>query len=252
MIIKFTQHFSFFGQVRETIDKPIKKLYVAGSMEPLKSSFTIHGRARLQERTAFEDIDVDGLISDGLAVNVGREVETQVVHWLLWSEADQKSFVVVRDEGNSEVLTIMEYRKNPPPRFNPHFEGIAKGLVFWKRQPSLAEANLPLLKIHHPNFRLVCDVVFRTLSSGREKISLNFIRKVRPFLGEISNFGKIWQDKGFLERLARKLRKFKSPVVLEQVFVRLNKGEAFNAFAPGFIFEIPREIEPPVPNLLAS
>ena len=60
-----------------------------------------------------------------------------------------------------------------------------------------------------------------------------FGRKVDLRLDEILNFERLWEDPGFLGHFAKRLRKFRGEIVLEQLFVRLNNdGEAFKMFSP--------------------
>lgn len=202
-----------------------------------KSRFTIHGFARLQERTAFEDVDVDGLISGGFAVNIGIELGTQKVHWLLWSEADNECFVVIRDEVTKEILTVLtlEYHNNIAWPVIKDFVARAERIATERSKPSLAEADLSSLKIHHPEARLLCDFVFRPVSG-----QMTLTRRIEPLLRDVTNFGRLWEDHYILDQFRRKAAKFVGGVVLEQLFVRLNKtGDAFKSYSPGITIEVP-------------
>ena len=201
---------------------------MAGRLSP--SHFTTHGFARLKERTALETIDVDGLISGGFAVNLGMEVGTKKVHWLLWSEENEECFVVIRDEANFTILTVLPllFRENLAWPIKPNLLALAERVAKLRNKPTLDEANLPALKEHYGGFRLFCDAVFRTVQGN-----MIFGRKVDLRLDEILNFERLWEDPGFLGHFAKRLRKFRGEIVLEQLFVRLNNdGEAFKMFSP--------------------
>lgn len=135
-------------------------------MQTPNTSLTIHGWQRLRERTQFEDIDVQGLITDGLSVNVGTENGTKRIHWLLWSEGDKEWFVVVRDENTGEVVTVLtlQFHANLAWPVTDLHMGLARKLAHSRTKPSLEAADLPILKTYLPRLRLAVTVVFRPLT----------------------------------------------------------------------------------------
>ncbi|MDO8579570.1 MAG: hypothetical protein Q7R72_01730 [bacterium] len=194
-----------------------------------ETRFTYHGNMRLSGRTSLSDVEIDTLISSGLAVKAGTEFGTSKVHWILYSEADKQSIVVIRDEQTKEVITILNEIFQDGQAIPKHFASLSQTLAGLNDKPLLAGINLGALKAYAPETFLSVIFLISDPISWRTKI-----RNVGGMLGEIKNLHKPWQDEFCLDRLWKKLREdIFSEVTIEQVIVRIGRDEAYTSTLVG-------------------
>lgn len=195
----------------------------------LETRFTYHGNMRLRGRSSLSDIEIDTLISSGLAVKAGTEFGTSKVHWVLYSEADRQSIEIVRDEKTKEVITVLKEIFLDGRAISKHFTSISQTLASLKDKPSLAGINLGALKAYAPETYMLVTFLVSSPISWRTQI-----RNAGGMLGEIENLHKPWQDQFCLNRLWKKLRKdIFSEVTIEQVVVRIGDNEAYTSTLVG-------------------
>ncbi len=195
----------------------------------LETRFTYHGNMRLRGRSSLSDIEIDTLISSGLAVKAGTEPGTSKVHWIVYSEPDQESIEIVRDERTKEVVTILNEKFFDRQAIPKHFVVLSQTLASLRDKPSLAGINLGALRVYVPETYMFITFVLSSPIMWRTSI-----RGCRIVLGKMENIHKPWQDQACLKKLWSRLNEeLFSEIVIEQVVARISDDEAYSSVLVG-------------------
>ena len=111
-----------------------------------KTTWTLHAKERLQERTTISDIELAHILDNNKAVTVGHEYQSNRYSRLVFSPADKEFFIAVQDAKSGTVVTILtiEYWNNLSEK---HFDGeLTKNdgthLIPWKKKITKNELQL--------------------------------------------------------------------------------------------------------------
>ncbi|HEU5114719.1 MAG TPA: hypothetical protein VFT82_03060 [Candidatus Paceibacterota bacterium] len=191
--------------------------------------FTAHGGKRLMHRTSLYDIDIDHCISTGIALNGGREPGSNRRHWLVWSERDEQSVDVVRDEVTKEVVTVLLEHYRGVRAIPEGIAGFVRNLARYQGRPSLREADLEILREFVPHVRVSIALAFHVPEKWRSKV-----RGVNLPLQEMTNLREPWRDPAILTAIWKKVTQeeitgLKDEIVIEQAFAWIRDGSAFTS-----------------------
>lgn len=202
-----------------------------------QTRLTKHGAERLQSRSSLSVPEIDIIIASGLALNLGREVGSNRVHWLLWSAEDERAFVVIRDERNKELITVLfdayEGRHGVPPRF----VHLAKFLSRFPTYPQLTHADLVSWRTQRPELNIhVISVVCPSPRGGRTSLET-----VKVPLGELIKLKEPWYDAAILNNIWFKNQDLpgKEHLVLHQMILRLKANRAVKSVHMNHILQRP-------------
>lgn len=73
----------------------------------MKARLTSHAQERLTARTALTEPELLDMLDNSFCVPLGTEGRSQKVHKLVGNAQDENCFIVVQDEANGEVVTIL-------------------------------------------------------------------------------------------------------------------------------------------------
>lgn len=190
---------------------------------------TWHGRDRLAERSLLSLEEIDGIISRGLAVNLLKEKGSDRVHWLVWSEKDDRGIVVIRDERTKEIVTVLLDSYEGARCVSQDRLDLAKELAGFPAICSLDDVNLPSLQASCPDLLMKVVAIVELYPRGR-----NFMRDVSIPIGELRNPRNPCFDGEITRRLKERSLDIEIPdgeaLVIRQMILRLGANEAVKSF----------------------
>lgn len=133
-------------------------------------AWTVHAQERLESRSSLLFEEVHKIVMDEKYVPLGRENNSNRVHWLFYSPREDLWHVLVVDDAKQEIVTVM------PPDFRGKFtigiEALHDAKSLWDEAVEKVETRLPDPGITPPDPTYKLRGYFKTSQGIRKMFSL--------------------------------------------------------------------------------
>jgi len=73
----------------------------------MNTTYTSHALERMQQRISFSPMQIAEILNRDLCIPLGYGRKKKHVHYLIFSPLDHQCFVVIRDESDGVVITVL-------------------------------------------------------------------------------------------------------------------------------------------------